>query len=151
MHNRRETWAKDVADIFSRLVHPPPAIEAGGSWRYGKRGSLALAVEAATAAEAGREYGNACGLRVKARGAVTRCGAWPRLWESIKAARPSLVIVDPVSAALADADTSQTGAARAGKAGVSWKHGAVPASSRGGLTPGRSCPGLIEGFSTALF
>ena len=23
MHNRRETWAKDVADIFSRLVHPP--------------------------------------------------------------------------------------------------------------------------------
>ena len=49
MHNRRETWAKDVADIFSRLVHPP-AIEAGGSWRYGKRGSLALAVEAASAA-----------------------------------------------------------------------------------------------------
>ena len=31
---------------------------------------LALAVETATAAEAGREYGNACGLRVKAGGAV---------------------------------------------------------------------------------
>ena len=38
--------------------------------------------------------------------------AWPQLWEDIKAARPSLVIVDPVSAALADADTSQTGPAR---------------------------------------
>ena len=74
--------------------------------------TLALAVETATAAEAGREYGNACGLRVKAGGAVTRCDAWPRLWEEIKAARPSLVIVDPVSAALADADTSQTGPAR---------------------------------------
>ena len=34
------------------------------------------------------------------------------MWEEIKAARPSLVIVDPVSAALADADTSQTGPAR---------------------------------------
>ena len=44
MHNRRETWAKDVADIFSRLVHPP-AIEAGGSWRYGKRGSLAVHID----------------------------------------------------------------------------------------------------------
>ena len=44
MHNRRETWAKDVADIFSRLVHPP-AIEAGGTWRYGKRGSLAVHVD----------------------------------------------------------------------------------------------------------
>ena len=32
--------------------------------------TLALAVETATAAEAGREYGNACGLRVKAGGAV---------------------------------------------------------------------------------
>ena len=120
--------------------------------------TLALAVETATAAEAGREYGNACGLRVKAggavlvsyedsparigarlrwftetaperlhlwanpkplfqtdpvsRGAVTRCDAWPQLWEEIKAARPALVIVDPVSAALADADTSQTGPAR---------------------------------------
>ena len=120
--------------------------------------TLALAVEAATAKEAGREYGNACGLRVKAggavlvsyedsparigarlhwftktpperlhlwetpeplfqtdpetRGAVTRCAAWPKLWEDIKVARPSLVIVDPVSAALADADTSQTGPAR---------------------------------------
>ena len=120
--------------------------------------TLALAVETATAAEAGREYGNACGLRVKAggavlvsyedsparigdrlrwftetaperlhlwanpeplfqtdpesRGAVTRCDAWPRLWAEIKTARPSLVIVDPVSAALADADTSQTGPAR---------------------------------------
>ena len=119
---------------------------------------LALAVEAATAAEAGGEYGNACGLRVKAAGAVlvsyedsparigarlrwftetaperlhlwanpeplfqtdpesrsavTRCDAWPRLWEEIKTARPSLVIVDPVSAALADADTSQTGVLR---------------------------------------
>ena len=48
----------------------------------------------------------------ESRGAVTRCDAWPRLWEEIKAARPSLVIVDPVSAALADADTSQTGPAR---------------------------------------
>ena len=120
--------------------------------------TLALAVEAATAAEAGRKYGNACGLRVKAggavlvsyedsrarigarlhwftktapeglhlwatpeplfqtdpetRGAVTRCAAWPQLWEEIKMACPSLVIVDPVSAALADADTSQTGPAR---------------------------------------
>ena len=43
---------------------------------------------------------------------MTRCAAWPQLWEEIKAARPSLVIVDPVSAALADADTSQTGPAR---------------------------------------
>ena len=48
----------------------------------------------------------------ESRGAVTRCDAWPRLWEEIKAARPALVIVDPVSAALADADTSQTGPAR---------------------------------------
>ena len=46
------------------------------------------------------------------RGAVTQCDAWPQLWEEIKTARPSLVIVDPVSAALADADTSQTGPAR---------------------------------------
>ena len=120
--------------------------------------TLAVAVEAATAAQDGREYGNACGLRVRPgavvlvsyedsparignrlhwfaktaperlhlwanpeplfqtdpenRGAVTRCAAWPQLWEEIKAARPSLVIVDPVSAALADADTSQTGPAR---------------------------------------
>ena len=120
--------------------------------------TLALAVEAATAAQDGREYGNACGLRVRPggavlvsyedsparignrlhwftktaperlhlwanpeplfqtdpenRGAVTRCAAWPQLWEEIKAARPALVIVDPVSAALADADTSQTGPAR---------------------------------------
>ena len=43
---------------------------------------------------------------------MTRCDAWSRLWEEIKTARPSLVIVDPVSAALADADTSQTGPAR---------------------------------------
>ena len=43
---------------------------------------------------------------------MTQCNTWPRLWEDIKAARPSLVIVDPVSAALADADTSQTGPAR---------------------------------------
>ena len=43
---------------------------------------------------------------------MTRCAAWPQLWEDIKAARPFLVIVDPVSAALADADTSQTGPAR---------------------------------------
>ena len=48
----------------------------------------------------------------ESRGAVTRCDAWPRLWKEIKAVRPSLVIVDPVSAALADADTSQTGPAR---------------------------------------
>ena len=46
------------------------------------------------------------------RGAVIRCAAWPKLWEEIKMACPSLVIVDPVSAALADADTSQTGPAR---------------------------------------
>ena len=31
---------------------------------------MARSVEAATAKEAGREYGNACGLRVKAGGAV---------------------------------------------------------------------------------
>ena len=120
--------------------------------------TLALAVEAAIAAEDGREYGNACGLRVKAdgavlvsyedsparignrlrwftktapeelhlwanpeplfqtdpenRGAVTKCTAWEQLWTEIKAVRPSLVIIDPVSAALADADTSQTGPAR---------------------------------------
>ena len=109
------------------------------------KATLALAVEAATAKEAGRKYGNACGLRVKAggavlvsyedsparigarlrwftetaperlhlwetpeplfqtdpetRGAVTRCAAWPKLWGEIKMACPSLVIVDPVSAA----------------------------------------------------
>ena len=120
--------------------------------------TLALAVEAAIAAEDGREYGNACGLRVKAgggvlvsyedsparignrlrwftktapeglhlwanpeplfqtdpenRGAVTKCAAWEQLWTEIKAVRPALVIIDPVSAALADADTSQTGPAR---------------------------------------
>ena len=120
--------------------------------------TLALAVEAAIAAEDGREYGNACGLRVKTggavlvsyedsparigarlhwftetpperlhlwanpeplfqtdpenRGAVTKCAAWEQLWTEIKAVRPALVIVDPVSAALADADTSQTGPAR---------------------------------------
>ena len=120
--------------------------------------TLALAVEAATAAEKGREYGAACGLRVKAgavvavsyedsparigdrlrwfastpperfylwanpaplfetsaenRGAVVQCADWDRLWEEIEATRPALVIVDPVSAALADADTSQTGPAR---------------------------------------
>ena len=120
--------------------------------------TLALAVEAAIAAEAGREYGGACGLRVKAggavlvsyedsparigarlhwftktaperlylwanpdplfrtdpesRGAVTQCDPWERLWREIKATAPALVIVDPASAALADADTSQTGPAR---------------------------------------
>ena len=40
------------------------------------------------------------------RGAVTRCAAWPQLWEDIKAARPSLAIVDPVSAALAVAGSA---------------------------------------------
>ena len=120
--------------------------------------TLALAVEAATAKKTGFEYGNACGLRVKAggavlvsyedsparigarlhwftetpperlhlwanpeplfqtdpknRGAVTQCTAWSQLWEEIKATAPALVIIDPVSAALADADTSQTGPAR---------------------------------------
>ena len=120
--------------------------------------TLALAVEAAIAAEAGREYGAACGLRVKAgavvavsyedsparigarlrwfastpperfylwanpdplfetsaenRGAVVQCADWDQLWAEIEATRPALVIVDPMSAALADADTSQTGPAR---------------------------------------
>ena len=120
--------------------------------------TLALAVASATAAEAGREYGAACGLRVKAggavlvsyedsparigarlhwftdtapeqlylwanplplfqtdpesRGAVTRCDAWDGLWTEIQATAPALVIIDPASAALADADTSQTGPAR---------------------------------------
>ena len=120
--------------------------------------TLALAVASATAAEADREYGGACGLRVKSggavlvsyedsparigarlhwftdtapvrlhlwadplplfqtdpdsRSAVTQCDAWEGLWREIKATAPALVIVDPASAALADADTSQTGPAR---------------------------------------
>ena len=39
-----------------------------------------------------------------------------------------------------------------GSRGLQYKRArsAVPASSRGCLTPGRSCPGLIKGFSTAL-
>ena len=32
MHNRRETWAKDVADIFSRLVHRINATSVHRSW-----------------------------------------------------------------------------------------------------------------------
>ena len=43
---------------------------------------------------------------------LTQCDPWERLWREIKATAPALVIVDPASAALADADTSQTGPAR---------------------------------------
>ena len=40
-------------------------------------------------------------------------GHWDELWEQIFAVQPTLVIVDPISAAMVDVDTSQTGPVRA--------------------------------------
>ena len=38
---------------------------------------------------------------------------WSELWTQIRAVRPTLVILDPISAAMVDVDTSQTGPVRA--------------------------------------
>ena len=38
---------------------------------------------------------------------------WPRLWDAVRAANPVLVVVDPVSLALADASVSEAGPVRA--------------------------------------
>ena len=38
-------WSDLLPAIARHLLGDPPAIEAGGSWRYGKRGSLAVHVD----------------------------------------------------------------------------------------------------------
>lgn len=127
--------------------------------------ALALALAGADAAERGRDYGAACGLRVRpggaavvayedsparqahrigylaeaarvrevpdsvriwadpsplfegdplgARGVADQGPDWETLWALIREAAPSLVIVDPVSVALAGVDVAQAGPVRA--------------------------------------
>ncbi len=48
----------------------------------------------------------------ESRGESKPGAAWDRLWQEVRASSPSLVVVDPASAALADLDTSQTGPVR---------------------------------------
>ena len=47
MNQRRTIKQLDTLDeqLIEVLLGDPPAIEAGGSWRYGKRGSLAVHVD----------------------------------------------------------------------------------------------------------
>ena len=57
-----DTWSELLPAIARHLLGDPPAIEAGGTWRYGKRGSLAVHVEGPRAGtyrdfEAGRSGG----------------------------------------------------------------------------------------------
>ena len=40
-----DAWSDLLPAIARHLLGDPPAIEAGGSWRYGKRGSLAVHVD----------------------------------------------------------------------------------------------------------
>ena len=40
-----DAWSDLLPAIAHHLLGDPPAIEAGGSWRYGKRGSLAVHVD----------------------------------------------------------------------------------------------------------
>ncbi len=118
--------------------------------------TLALAVAGALAADLGKDYGEACGLRVmpgpvalvsyedspaRIYGRLRRMGQtaaadrihslpnppplwtadsgaskqadwWGDLWQYVRGVGARLVIVDPASAALADADVSQTGPVR---------------------------------------
>ncbi|MDE0207907.1 MAG: AAA family ATPase, partial [Candidatus Tectomicrobia bacterium] len=118
--------------------------------------TLALAVAGVLAADLGRDYGEACGLRVmpgpvalvsyedspaRIYGRLGRMGQtaaaerihslpnppplwtadsgasreadwWGDLWQYVRGVGARLVIVDPASAALADADVSQTGPVR---------------------------------------
>ena len=118
--------------------------------------TLALAIAGALAADLGKDYGAACGLRVmpgpvalvsyedspaRIYGRLGRMGQtaaaerihslpnppplwtadsgasrqadwWSDLWQYVRAVGARLVIVDPASAALADADVSQTGPVR---------------------------------------
>ena len=118
--------------------------------------TLALAVAGALAADLGKDYGAACGLRVmpgpvalvsyedspaRIYGRLGRMGQtaaaerihslpnppplwtadsgasrqaewWNDLWQYVRGVGARLVIVDPASAALADADVSQTGPVR---------------------------------------
>ena len=46
------------------------------------------------------------------RGEATPAPFWPALWEAIRNVRPSLVVIDPASAALADVSTSEGGPVR---------------------------------------
>lgn len=45
-------------------------------------------------------------------GTVVPAGCWPDLWRMVRKADARLLVIDPASAALADADTSQTGPVR---------------------------------------
>ena len=40
-----DAWSDLLPAIARHLLGDPPAIEAGGSWRYGKRGSLAVHID----------------------------------------------------------------------------------------------------------
>ena len=40
-----DAWSDLLPAIARHLLGDPPAIEADGSWRYGKRGSLAVHVD----------------------------------------------------------------------------------------------------------
>ena len=49
----------------------------------------------------------------EAGGESQPCPQWATLWQAVRRVRPALVVIDPVSASLADVSTSETGPVRA--------------------------------------